>query len=281
MRYLVAVSGGIDSVVLLDMLVADQKHELIVAYFDHGIRSDSMKDARFVEELAKLYNLPFVTKREELGSLASEDLARSRRYAFLNEEAKKNNAVIVTAHHSDDVIETIAINLARGTGWRGVAGLGNTQISRPLLHLTKNDIRKYAVVKRLEWVEDSTNNSDIYLRNRLRRKIATSLSGETKKELLDIWKNQLILKEKIYKEEDTLIRAGEDQGRYLLINSDSLSAEELLRRTIMKKVGIACTRPQASRALLAVKVAKPGTVFEIGAGCNLHFKVQTFTIQNT
>ena len=278
---MVAVSGGIDSVVLLDMLVADKKHELIVAHFDHGIRPDSMEDARFVEGLARLYNLPLVTKREELGSAASEDLARFRRYAFLNEEARKHNAVIATAHHSDDVIETIAINLTRGTGWRGVAALGNTLIARPLLHLTKNDMRKYATVKHLEWVEDSTNNSDVYLRNRLRQKISTSLSEKTKRELLDIWKNQLVLKEKIYKEEDTLIRAGEDQSRYLLINSDSLSAEELLRGTIMKKAGVACTRPQASRALLAIKTAKPGTIFEIGAGYSLHFKVKTFTIQNT
>jgi tRNA(Ile)-lysidine synthase len=280
-RYLVAVSGGIDSVVLLDMLVTDRRHELIVAHFDHGIRPDSAEDARFVEGLAKLYNLPFVTKREELGSAASEDLARSKRYAFLNEEATKHNAIIATAHHSDDVIETIAINLSRGTGWRGVAALGNMSIARPLLDLTKSDIRKYAGAKRLEWAEDSTNNSDAYLRNRLRQRIATSLSEKTKKELLVIWERQLILKKEIYKEEDTLIQVGQDQSRYILINSDSRTAEELLRRMIMKKAGVACTRPQASRALLAVKTGKPGTIFEIGARCRLHFKVQTFTIQNT
>jgi tRNA(Ile)-lysidine synthase len=226
-----------------------------------------------------MYNLRFVAKREELGPAASEDLARSRRYAFLREEAEKYGATIVTAHHSDDIVETIAINLSRGTGWRGIAVLGNHQVTRPLLHLSKDDIRMYATAKRLEWVEDSTNSSDVYLRNRLRQKIATSLSDETKKELLEIWNRQLRLKIAINKEEDKFIQAGEEQSRYFLININSTVAEELLRRMITKKVSAMCTRPQAKRALLAVKTARPGTVFEIGSGCSLHFNVQSFTIQ--
>jgi tRNA(Ile)-lysidine synthase len=261
------------------MLVADAKHDLIVAHFDHGIRPDSADDARFVETLAKSYGLQFITRREELGVGASEDLARSRRYAFLREEAIKRSAAIVTAHHSDDIIETIAINLTRGTGWKGIAALGNREVARPLLHLSKNDIRMYATAKHLEWVEDSTNSSDVYLRNRVRQKIATSLSSGTKKKLLEIWKKQLELKAAIYKEEDTFIQAGEEQSRYLLITIDETTAEELLRRMIAKKAGVACTRPQAKRALLAVKTAKPGSIFEIGSGCSLHFNARTFTLQ--
>lgn len=274
-----AVSGGIDSVVLLDMLVARGMHKLTVAHFDHGIRPDSQEDARFVEALAKKYNLPFVSKREELGAGASEDLARTRRYAFLNEEAKKRDAIIVTAHHSDDVIETIAINLVRGTGWRGVAVLGNQSTIRPLLHITKADIRRYALDRRLEWAEDSTNMTGDYLRNRLRRKITTSLPAGSKKTLLDIWSGQLELKQQIDKEQKKLIPFGKTQERYFLIMIDSNVAEELLRSMVATKTGITCTRPQAARALLAVKTAKPGTIFEIGAGQKLHFNVDTFTIQ--
>lgn len=265
--------------VLLDMLVARGMHDLTVAHFDHGIRPDSQEDTRFVEGLAKKYNVPFVAKREELGSGAGEDLARTRRYAFLNEEAKKLDAIIVTAHHSDDVIETIAINLVRGTGWRGVAVLGNQSTIRPLLHITKADIRRYATDKKLEWVEDSTNASDDYLRNRLRRKIATSLPAETKKTLLDLWSNQLELKRQIDKEQKQLIPFGKTQSRYFLTMIDSSVAVELLRSMVATKTGITCTRPQAARALLAIKTAKAGTIFEIGAGQKLHFNVDTFTIQ--
>ncbi len=67
MKYLVAVSGGIDSVVLLDILVKDAQHELIVAHFDHGIREDSADDERFVRGLAAQYGLPFTSRRTELG----------------------------------------------------------------------------------------------------------------------------------------------------------------------------------------------------------------------
>lgn len=279
MKYLVAVSGGIDSVVLLDMLVARGMHELTVAHFDHGIRPDSHDDARFVEGLAKKYGLPFVTKREELGIGASEDFARTRRYAFLNEEAKKLDAIIVTAHHSDDVIETIAINLVRGTGWRGVAVLKNESTIRPLLHVTKADIRKYALDKKLEWAEDSTNSSQDYLRNRLRYKITTSLPASSKTKLLELWSNQLELRRAIDKEEKQLIPVGKTQSRYFLTMIDSNTAEELLRAMITTKIGTTCTRPQAARALMAIKTAKPGTIFEIGAGQKLHFNVDTFTIQ--
>ena len=85
MKYLLAVSGGIDSVVLLHKLVQDGGHELIVAHFDHGIRPDSASDARFVEALAGQYGLPFVAKREELGSAAVQ-LASVRPVGVLGED---------------------------------------------------------------------------------------------------------------------------------------------------------------------------------------------------
>ena len=135
MRYVVAVSGGVDSVVLLHQMVQDGGSELVVAHFDHGIREDSDLDAQFVRELAQSYRLPCEVRREELGSGASEELARNRRYAFLREVAKKHRATIVTAHHMNDIPETIAINLTRGTGWRGLAVLGS-DVHRPLLHMS-------------------------------------------------------------------------------------------------------------------------------------------------
>jgi tRNA(Ile)-lysidine synthase len=189
-NYLVAVSGGIDSVVLLDMLANEKNHHLVVAHFDHGIRDDSAADARFVREFAKRYHLPFVTAREELGAGASEQTARSRRYAFLNAQAKEFGAVVVTAHHQDDVLETIAINVSRGTGWRGLSVFDNEKVIRPLLFLTKEKIREYARTKRLEWVEDSTNGETAYLRNRLRRKISAQLTTNQRKDLVHVWEKQ-------------------------------------------------------------------------------------------
>lgn len=273
MKYLVAVSGGVDSVVLLDMLARASDHELIVAHFDHGMRPDSAADARFVAGLAKKYALPFTVKREELGKDAGEEAARHRRYAFLRDQASSHGAVIVTAHHKDDMIESIAINLTRGTGWRGLAVFGALDIHRPLLHLTKADIRKYALDHRLEWVEDSTNQTDKYLRNRLRRRIGHLLDQE-KEELEGLWKRQSDLTAQIDSEMRQLHQAV--RSRYFLMMIEPEVAIELLRFEIKAVTGHSLTLPQTRRALLAIKTARPGTVFQAGNGVILRFTESSF-----
>lgn len=278
MRYIVAVSGGIDSVVLLDMLARRGKDDLIVAHFDHGIRPDSADDARFVAGLADQYQLPFVSRREELGAGASEELARNRRYAFLGDMAREYSAMIATAHHADDVIETIAINLARGTGWRGGAVFSTTRILRPLLSMTKQELRAYALRNRLEWVEDSTNASGDYLRNQIRQSIARQLSGRDKQAILALWQRQLELKVQIDAES---VVYGEllEHSRYFLTYADEKSACELLRAIIMATTNLSPTRPQLARALLAIKTAHPRTIFELGAGVRLRFTARTFIVE--
>jgi tRNA(Ile)-lysidine synthetase-like protein len=277
-RYLVAVSGGIDSVVLLDQLAANTANELIVAHFDHGIRQDSADDARFVAGLAAHYGAQFVSRREELGSQASEEQARRRRYAFLRTVAKEHQAIIITAHHADDVIETIAINLQRGTGWRGAAVLHTPGILRPLLTMTKAEIRSYAFENRLEWVEDSTNASDKYLRNRLRQRVASTLSTTQKAALLALWRRQLELRAKIDSE---LAAYCEQQefSRHYLTQVDEQAAAELLRAAIVSRTQLSPTRPQLSRAILAIKTAQPHTTFELGGGVRLLFNVRTFIVE--
>lgn len=278
MRYLVAVSGGIDSVVLLDRLARQARGELIVAHFDHGIRDDSVEDARFVAGLAAHYGAQFISKREELGAEASEEQARRRRYAFLHAAAKKYEAVIVTAHHADDVIETIAINLQRGTGWRGAAVLHTVGIERPLLGMSKADIRTYALKNRLEWVEDSTNASEVYLRNRMRRRIGGVLSVAQKTALLEIWHRQLELRMQIEDEVAAYCEQGEF-SRHYLTQVDELSAIELLRAVIVRQTSLSPTRPQLSRAILAIKTARPHSTFELGGGVRLLFNVRTFIVE--
>ena len=275
MRYLVAVSGGVDSVVLLHKLISEASHDLIVAHFDHGIRPESDADARFVERLAAMYELPFETKREELGAQASEAMARDRRYTFLYDMAQKHDAIVMTAHHGDDLIETIAINVRRGTGWRGLAVLDNPRIMRPLLPYSKTDIYDYAIKNQLEWVEDETNASDVYLRNRLRRFIKSSLSQAAHKKLLTLWQHQLELKQAIRNEEEALLKIDIAYSRYFFTHIDVPVATELLR--FITQQGI--TRPQAERALHAIKTAQPGTVSEIGAGIRLIFTSRDFSVQ--
>lgn len=267
MNYLVAVSGGVDSVVLLDML-SKTDHRLVVAHVDHGIRgAESAADARFVQALAAKYQLPFVSCELKLGRRASEATAREGRYKFLIEQAKKFHACIVTAHHQDDLVETIALNITRGTGWRGLAVLARDDIKRPLLALTKTQIYNYALRHKLEWVEDATNRTDAYLRNRLRRRIAPTLSAKSCARLVELRARQLQLRREIDRETARLL-TGVSGSRYFLNQVDTTSAIELLGAEFAQ-IGVRPTRPQIVRALHAIKVGKPGSTHDIGAGQKL------------
>jgi tRNA(Ile)-lysidine synthase len=277
MRYVVAVSGGVDSVVLLDSLVAEGTHELVVAHFDHGIREDSAADARFVAELAKSYGLPFETKREELGKGASEETARERRYQFLIETARKQAAELVTAHHADDLVETIAINLQRGTGWRGLAVFGNLAVFRPLLTMRKSELYDYALTHSLEWVEDETNASAKYLRNTLRRKIMSKLGSEQRRALIDLWQSQSVLRQKIDSEAEKIISA-ESSSRYFFTHVSSDVGLELLR-AILARHGTSLTRPARSRMLHAIKTAASGTTFQAGGKVEVSFTEREFIVK--
>ena len=271
MKYIVAVSGGVDSMVLLDMMVRSQAGELIVAHFDHGIRPDSHHDASFVRSVAGQHGLLFETRREELGPKASEALARERRYAFLRHLAKKHDAQIVTAHHLDDLVETVAINLTRGTGWRGLAAL-DSGVARPLIDMEKATLLDYAQKRNITWREDSTNASDAYLRNRLRRKTPT-IESDAKRELRALHAHQRALKLAIRSEVKNLIGDGPWYSRYFFTHVQPAVALECLRELTKGKL----TRPQLARLLHAIKVAKPNTTFEAGEGVRLYFSTRQFS----
>lgn len=177
--YIVAVSGGVDSMVLLELLCRQfhtTDHTFIVAHFDHGIRDDSASDAEFVAAAAHEKNLSFVSERAELGKGASENVARIARYAFLRRIKKIYNAqAIMTAHHKDDLLETIVMNLRRGSGRRGLAPMRSIDdVMRPMLHCTKQELLDIAAEAGLQWRQDSTNSDMSYKRNAVRLKLASA-----------------------------------------------------------------------------------------------------------
>jgi tRNA(Ile)-lysidine synthetase-like protein len=196
-KYVLAISGGVDSMVLMHLanLYAQsqakenslpgkksQKYSFVVAHFDHGIRADSHIDRKLVAQQAKHYRLPFVYENGNLGAGASENKAREARYDFLKkvQSASKSHA-IVTAHHQDDMVETAVFNILRGTGRLGVSSLkDHPHLRRPLLAVTKKDIRTYAKEQGLVWREDSTNQNTAISRNYIRRVLLPKL---TKKDL--------------------------------------------------------------------------------------------------
>lgn len=190
-KYVVAVSGGVDSMVLLDVLARQKNMELVVAHYDHGIRQDSAEDRLLVQSAASKYGLHFEYEEGFLGETASEERARNARYAFLYAVCKAFNAdCILTAHHQDDLLETALLNMLRGTGRKGITSLASgPQLLRPLLYVPKAQILAYAAQHRIQWREDSTNSDTKYARNYIRSTLMPRLSSSQKDELLAIIAN--------------------------------------------------------------------------------------------
>lgn len=188
--YVVAVSGGVDSMALLDMLRQQPGLKLVVAHFDHGIRPDSHLDRQLVQTVARQHGLPFVYHEGDLGKAASEDQARKARYGFLHAVKQASGArAIITAHHHDDVLETAILNMIRGTGRKGLSSLSSkATLHRPLLDIHKQQLKQYAKDQGLVWREDMTNQDTKYLRNHIRHNLLPQFSGEHKQQLVDIVK---------------------------------------------------------------------------------------------
>ena len=187
--YVVAVSGGVDSVVLLDILANSclPTTRLVVTHLNHGIRSISSETEAFVKEITAKYGLAFFSRQANLGANASEDLSRQHRYQFFREVQKEVGAeAIVVAHHQDDFLETVILNFCRGCHRRGLVSLqSRDRLLRPLLNYRKKDLIAYAQSQQLRWLEDESNLSDRYFRNRIRQKILPRLTEENRQKLLN------------------------------------------------------------------------------------------------
>lgn len=183
-KMIIAVSGGVDSVVLLD-LISKNNSRFAIAHCNFKLRgTESDKDEAFIKRLSKKHHCSFFSKKFKTESYAKEQrisiqmAARNLRYNWFYELLKKNNFdYIALAHHADDQIETILLNLVRGTGLNGLLGMKpiHNKLIRPLLEFTKKDIQEYAVKHSIDFREDSSNKSLKYKRNSLRHKVIPEL----------------------------------------------------------------------------------------------------------
>jgi tRNA(Ile)-lysidine synthase len=179
-KTLLAVSGGIDSVVLLQ-LFHTAGLDVGIAHCNFGLRGeDSDGDAQFVKDLGEKYGVAVHTKRfdtktfAQRQSVSTQMAARDLRYAWFEEiRSQHGYDWIATAHHANDSIETMLLNLTRGTGLTGLHGVPveNGRIIRPLLFAPREEIWKYLVEQKLVWREDRTNASVEYKRNRIRHEV--------------------------------------------------------------------------------------------------------------
>lgn len=177
-----AVSGGADSVAMLfSMYLLREKLEITLeaAHFNHNLRGEeSKRDETFVRELCARYDIPLHVASGEIhpGKKGLEAAARDARYAFLESLPGK----IATAHTADDNAETILMHLVRGTGLKGLGGIApqRGKLIRPMLGITRQEVEDFLAEWHLPHVEDSTNETDAFLRNRLRHHVMPLLAAE-------------------------------------------------------------------------------------------------------
>lgn len=304
MGKLLAISGGVDSAVLLHMYRDDP--EVVVAHFNHGTRPSSDDDEAFVKKLAKEYGKKCVVGHADLGEGVSEEKARRARYDFLRKAALDNECIFIfTAHHLDDLVETIAINLIRGTGWRGLAPFYTRRTQRPFFGsfghcgysrianfingrhfepMFRADILKYAAEHNLSFREDPTNHEDTYLRNRIREKLL-HFPVEKKLELTKLYDGQVDNRFTIedYARDiimDMGIEAHTEYGVYLRkwFNFGDHEVELEFLRVILDDHDISLTRPQREDFLKAIQTYNSGKKFNLPKGRLVQFSKDGFML---
>ncbi len=184
---LVALSGGMDSVALfhiLNKLKEQIGFSIVCAHYNHGIRDNAKRDAKFAEKLAKNAGVSFYLGQGDVPSYARDNgisiemAARELRYKFLYEAKNKTGAdFIATAHHKTDQAETVLLNIIRGSGPLGISGMKNKNgvIIRPFLCVTREQISDYIKINKLPHVEDETNEDNAYKRNSIRNELVPML----------------------------------------------------------------------------------------------------------
>ena len=197
----VAVSGGVDSMVLLS-LALNYSNNVVCAHVHHNLRKESDEEQQLVEAFCKNNHIIFEATKFEYEEKFTEQIARNKRYKFFEEILSKyGSTTLLTGHHGDDLIETVLMRIVRGSTLKGYAGIEQISkremytILRPLLSMNKEEIYEYAKNHSVPYMEDVTNEEDAYTRNRFRNNILPFLKEECKdvnkkflkfsKELLD------------------------------------------------------------------------------------------------
>jgi len=290
-RYIVAVSGGVDSMVLLHMLLQLPHLQLVVVHVNHGIRTDAERDEALVAAFCASHNIKYVATRLNLGPRVSEADARYARYAFLQHCRIEYNAVaIITAHHQNDVCETALLNVMRGTSWRGIAPfVTNEQLKRPLVNVPKDALVAYAQYHKVPWREDSTNAQSDYTRNYIRNIImpifnAKSLSWQTI--FLRQVRNQRALRRKIEAELSkalTLLTRTQKHRifakRYDWIMLPETVRYELFQTLCRHHINGSLTQAQAAAACVFIRTARAGKYMPLNKMWQLRVTRQEFVVE--
>jgi len=178
-RVIVGYSGGLDSSVLLHLLVSNpSSYQFIPCHINHGLLTSAADMEAFCSEQSKGYGLELIVKHLKLGDVGSNIEAKARRQRYcMFEQVSGYRDCVVTAHHANDQAESFLLNAMRGSGSAGLRGiarkrmLGNSILLRPLLPLTRKQLEHYAVEHKIKWIDDPSNKCRRFDRNFLRESV--------------------------------------------------------------------------------------------------------------
>lgn len=273
-RVVLAISGGRDSMVLLDA-VARTHAALVarVATFDHGTGEAATRAAALVERRARELGFPVRVGHAD-GSVNSEAAWREARWRFLRDVARAEGAVVATAHTRDDQVETVLMRALRGAGARGLAGLyAAGDVLRPLLQLSRTDVAAYARARRVEWVDDPSNESRRYLRNRVRLDLLPALERAHpgfSEELLDLARRAATLRADVERYVTAELAPSIRDGTLTVARASLLGYDEeglrLLWPALAGLLGLALDRRGTERAAEFTSEGKNGGRIQFSGG---------------
>jgi tRNA(Ile)-lysidine synthase len=284
-RWLLAVSGGLDSMVLLDSMAAARAPEVAaVATFDHGTGEAAKQAVALVDREAEDRGLPVVSGSAAASTPRTEADWRAARFKFLNGWARELDAVIITAHTRDYQIETVVQRLLRDAGPRGLAGMSRG--TRPLLSLSRPVIEAYARNRRVPFIEDPSNATLDYQRNRVRHEILAALERASPGFGDWCWS----LAERAADWRAGLVAFVDGLGprltgpHTLAVPSTSLESLgpqewEVLWPELAVRAGIVMERQGIARAAAWAPGAKPGSAIPLAGGGRIERTLATFVVR--
>ena len=247
-KIVAAVSGGPDSISLLDILYK-LNYNICVAHVNHGLRENAIIDQKFVEDFCNKRNIPCFVKQIKLKELKDkmtlEEAGRKERYDFFYEVMKSQKCnKIATAHNSNDNAETVIMNIIRGSGVSGLKGIEpiRDNVIRPLIEITRKEIEAYCKENELNPRHDESNDEDIYTRNKVRLKVIPYIEENINSNVVNNINrlSSIVLEEEKYIEKEAekaynecLIASEENRNVYNLKKFNSLDI--VIKKRLIKK----------------------------------------------
>lgn len=270
-KIILSVSGGVDSTVLL-YLLKELNADLVIVHFNHQQRKESVLEAEYVKALSKEFNYPFEYFELDIKEDFHNEAHNQRRVHLMNVAKKYETDVIITAHHLDDLLETILMRISRGSNLLGYSGFVSSYYKdgfyflKPLIEVSKEEILKYAKENHIKYFVDASNKSDIYTRNRYRNEIIPLLLKENNRLLEKILQYNKTLSEAFSHIRKTSTAFLQNKDSFLI--GDFLKLDDAIKKDViaylLENKDISFTYNKIEEIISFLETSGPNSYYDLG-----------------